>query len=118
MLAEGRLKSCFGDLFPKKLDQITQWLVEKWRSERLRRRISPVTVNRDVAELRAALGKAVQWGFLDEHPLTRMKPVKTHAEPIVRWLSDEEEVRLRTAIELREERLRSARVRATARRMS
>jgi hypothetical protein len=42
-LAEGRLKSCFGDLYPKKLDQITQWLVEKWRSERLRGGISLLT---------------------------------------------------------------------------
>src|SRR2546423_1023554 len=76
------------------------------------RGISPVTVNRDVAELRSALGKAVQWGFLDVHPLARMKPVKTHAGPIVRWLSDDEEMRLRAALEFREERLRSARVRA------
>src|SRR5256885_3227726 len=38
------------------------------------RGISPVTVNRDVAELRSTLGKAVQWGFLDVHPLARMKP--------------------------------------------
>jgi len=36
VLAEGRLKGCFGDLYPKKLDQITQWSVEKCRSERLR----------------------------------------------------------------------------------
>lgn len=111
-LAEGRLKSCFSDIYPKKLNQITQWVVEKWRSERLKQGISPVTVNRDVAELRAALGKAVQWSFLNEHPLTRMKPVKTHAEPIVRWLSEDEEARLRTAIDIREERFRSALVRA------
>ena len=58
-----------------------------------------MTVNRDVAELRSALGKAVQWGFLDVHPLARMKPVKTHAEPIVRWLSEDEEMRLRAALE-------------------
>ena len=62
-----------------------------------------MTVNRDVAELRSALGKAVQWGFLDVHPLARMKPVKTHAEPIVRWLSEDEEMRLRAALEFREE---------------
>ena len=36
VLAEGRLKGCFGDLYPKKLDQITQWSVEKCRSVRLR----------------------------------------------------------------------------------
>ena len=63
------------------------------------RGISPVTVNRNVAELRSALGKAVQWGFLDVHPLARMKPVKTHAGPIVRWLSEDEEMRLRAALE-------------------
>jgi Arm DNA-binding domain len=82
-LAEGRLKSCFGDLYPKKLDRITQWLVEKWRSERLRGGISPVTVNRDVAELRTALDKAVQWGFLVVHTVK----ATCHIEniPVLRW---------------------------------
>ena len=113
-LVEGRLKGCFGDLYPKKLNQVTQWQIEKWRSERMRKGISPVTVNRDVAELRALLSKAVQWGFLSEYPLAKMKPVKTNAEPVVRWLADDEERRLRTMLGAREDRLRSARARATS----
>ena len=62
---------------------------------RLKSGITPVTVNRDIAPLKTALSRAVDWEFLAENPLTRLKPSKTDRSRVVRYLSDEEEQRLR-----------------------
>lgn len=96
-----RLKACFGGLWDRELAQINAWLVEKWRTERLRAGTKPTTLNRDVTALKAALSKAVEWGHLKEHPLASIKPLKTDSAAKVRFLTDEEERRLRSALDSR-----------------
>lgn len=85
-----------------KLDSITPQMVEKWRTERVSKGNSPHTANRCFAYLRASLSKAVEWGFLEAHPLQRMKLIRTSSNVVVRFLSKEEEVRLRHALASRE----------------
>lgn len=85
-----------------RLDSITPQMVEKWRTERISKGNSPHTANRCFAYLRASLSKAVEWGFLETHPLQRMKLIRTTSNVVVRFLSEEEEVRLRQALEGRE----------------
>ncbi|RJQ54249.1 MAG: site-specific integrase [Actinobacteria bacterium] len=89
----------FGD---RKLEQITGWDVEKWRSARLKAGISKATLNRDVGVLKGALSRAVDWGLLAAHPLARVKPMKLDSKGPVRFLSDDEEARLRAALEAEE----------------
>jgi len=84
-------------------------MVEKWRLKLLASGKTPNTVNRIYTNLRASLSKAEEWGLIDEHPLRKMKPIKTAQKSIVRYLSTDEERRLRVALNKREERKRSER---------
>jgi len=90
----------------KKLVDITPQSVEKWRIGRVASGLSPYTANRSYATLRASLTKAEEWGFIAEHPLRKMKPIKTDSNLKIRFLSSMEETRLRKALDDREDRLR------------
>lgn len=110
-----RLKANFFPILGKvKLGDITPWNVEKWRSERLRAGTRAATVNRDLNPLKAALSRAVDWGLLEDNPLSRIKSMKTDGHSVIRFLSDEEEERLRDALRAREERIRLERDSANA----
>jgi len=84
-------------------------MVEKWRLKLLASGKTPNTVNRIYTNFRASLSKAEEWGLIDEHPLRKMKPIKTAQKSIVRYLSKDEEKRLRAALNTREERKRTER---------
>ena len=101
-----RLRTHFiDDLGDKKLHEITPWLIEKWRTKRKKAGRAASTINRDVAGLRAALGKAVEWKLLEGNPLKTVKQLKTDKNGVVRYLSKAEEKRLRDALTTRDRRL-------------
>ena len=104
-----RLEHNFKDVLDKPLADISLWAIEKWRMKRLKSGITPVTVNRDIAPLKTALSRAVDWEFVAENPLTRLKPSKTDRTRMVRYLSDEEEKRLRDALIRREHKMKKGR---------
>ena len=115
-----RIGSCFlgtgqapkSELADKKLGEITPWLVEKWRSARLKAGKKPATVNRDIGALKSALAKASEWGHLEEQPLKSVKPAKVDSKGVVRFLSTDEESRLRKALRARDQRIRDGRASA------
>jgi integrase len=109
-----RLRSNFPDLQNRKLGELNAWLVEKWRAARLKAGAKPTTVNRDLDDLRSALAKAVAWKLLEAHPLADVKRSRTDNNATVRFLDDDEEKRLRDALDAREERIRAERDRANA----
>ena len=84
-------------------------MVEKWRLKLLASGKTPNTVNRIYTNFRASLSKAEEWGLIDEHPLRKMKSIKTSQNSIVRYLSTDEEKRLRVAMDEREQSKRSER---------
>lgn len=94
----------------KTLNDITPQSVEKWRIGRVASGLSPHTANRSYATLRASLSKAEEWGFISEHPLRKMKLLKTDSNLKVRYLSIGEEQRLRVALDQREATMRANRV--------
>jgi integrase len=105
-----RLKACFLEEFgDKKLAELTPWVLEKWRASRMSAGISPATLNRELAALKACLAKAVEWGLIEAHPLTKLKLAKLDHGATPRFLSPEEENRLRAALDAREERIREER---------
>lgn len=95
----------FGNLEFKKINLLQ---VERWRSKRLNT-VSASTVNRDVAALKVVFSRALDWGFIEENPLAKLKQIKTVDEGIVRYLENDEETRLRKSLDDREEKLKHAR---------
>jgi integrase len=112
--AVARLKVNFPDFGRKKLADITPWLVEKWRAERLKAGAKPGTVNRDLDDLKSAISKAVAWGHLEQNPISTVKRSRIDVARAPRFLSDAEEQRFRAALADREERIRGERDNANA----
>lgn len=101
------------ELGGKQLTEITPWLIEKYKTRRLKEGKAPSTIQRDLAPLKTALNRAVEWGYLDANPIAKVKPPKPgddNAEP--RYLSTEEAARLRQALHDREQRQRDERASA------
>ncbi|MDH1282623.1 site-specific integrase [Pseudomonas chengduensis] len=99
----------FASLMNKKLSELSQQELESMRVTWLSSGLKDATANRKLAALRGALSKAVEWGVIKEHPMTKLKPMRLDTRGRVRYLSPEEESRLRSALELREERIRKER---------
>lgn len=112
--ASGATRRCLlvdcAPFLKKKLEDITPQSVEKWRIGRVASGLSPYTANRSYATLRASLTKAEEWGFISEHPLRKMKPIKTNSNLKIRFLSKSEERRLREALDNRGSKIRRDRV--------
>ena len=98
-----RLTTIFGPLLNDlRLDEITAFHVERWRSGRLKDGKAAATVNRDLNVLRGALSRAVEWNLLDAHPLAKVKASKTDRSGVVRYLDAAEEKRLTEALTARD----------------
>ncbi|MGH8501999.1 MAG: tyrosine-type recombinase/integrase [Gammaproteobacteria bacterium] len=105
-----RILYAFGaDFGEVRFDKITAWNLEKWRSARLKNDIARSTVNRDLAALQSAMTKAREWGLLTVNPVSAIKALTVDDSPKVRYLDKAEEMRLRDALDAREERLRAER---------
>lgn len=104
-----RLLRNFPDLQQKKLGDINPWLVEKWRTDRLKSGTKRSTVNRDLDDLKSSLAKAVEWGLLDRHPITSVKRVRIDTNQAPRYLKPDETARLLAALDRRDERLSAER---------
>ncbi len=113
-----RLKASFAEHLDKKLGDLSPWIIEKWRTARLKAGAKPATVNRDLDDLKSCLNKAVTWELLDANPIGGVKRSRIDAARAPRFLSAEEEARLRQALDDREERIRRERASANAWRMA
>ena len=105
-----RIWTCFRDFYNRPLvDRKWHADILAWRAKRLEEGRAQTTVNRDVASLRAVFSHAVRTGALPENPLRQLRQFKTDSQVNIRYLSEDEEQRLLTALDEREERLRSGR---------
>lgn len=103
------IEACFGELMDKPLTELCAFDMERFKARRLKAGRKPSTVNRDLSRIRGALSRAVDWGMLPEHPMRTVKPAKGADDSRVRYLSQDEERRLRTALQEREEQRRRSR---------
>jgi integrase len=122
-----RIRAAFRDLLDLKLSDFTTARIDRWRavrrschpsieasSKRKTREVCRSTVNRDVSALRAALARAVEWGTLSAMPLGKVKRSAEDENAVVRYLSDDEEARLRAALSGRDDSRRASRESANA----
>jgi site-specific recombinase XerD len=103
------LHHCFNKLYSKSLSEITPSILDQWRIKRSNDGVSNATLNRDIGTLKSLLTKATEWGFLKENPLKNLKLFKIDRAPKVRYLSLEEETRLRLALLERDHQLKQER---------
>jgi integrase len=106
------LKRTFAALADKLLTDIAPLDIERIKSRRLKAGRAPGTVNRELARLRGALSRAVEWGMLPAHPMKQVKQVKGDDNARVRYLTDDEDRRLRNALAEREAKRRTERANA------
>lgn len=109
--AAKRIKSAFAGQLDKPLADLNAWVIEKWRAERLKAGKAKGTVNRELATLKSALAMAVNAKMLPEHPLRSVK-LRAIDNARTRYLNDQEEARLRTALAERDRAAIEARARA------
>jgi integrase len=109
-----RLEAVFKDFLTVPIGDLNLARVERWRTARLTAGLKPATVNRDIAALRSVLSRAVEFGVLAAHPLEKLKAVRVDQQGVVRYLSVEEEKRLRAAMAARDEKRRAGRAQANA----
>ena len=108
-----RLRGVFGPEFGSRpLSDLNTWVVEKWRTGRLKAGRTVATVNRDVGALKAALNRGAAWKLIPPHGLADVKPLPEDKVGRLRYLSDDEEARLQSALEARDDRRREKRIRA------
>jgi len=104
-----RIEANFPNLLSERMGAISIAAIEQWRTRRLDSNIKPATINRDVACLKAALAKAVEWQAIDSHPLAKLKPLKDRRTGVVRYLTNDEEAALRGALAARDQRIKAGR---------
>lgn len=105
-----RLKARFeSDFGHERLSDITPLLIDKWRSKCVMNGIKPITVNRDIAILKAMLSKAEEWGMIPANPLDKFKSAQVDSIAKIRYLTKDEEVRLKTTLNKRDEKIKASR---------
>ena len=109
-----RIESCFKAWYTKSLNAITVEEIESWRTKRLTDGTKPATVLRDIGALSGLLSYAVKLKRIAENPAWEADKPKLDRNSKVRYLSAEEETRLREALTGRDEEARTARARTIA----
>lgn len=104
------ISRCYKQFYRYNLVEITPAIIERWRTKRLNSGVSNATINRDTVAMRSIITKATEWGFLEDNPLRKLKALKVDQNPKIRYLSQDEEQRLRLALIKRESELRQDRI--------
>lgn len=107
-----RLKASFKHLMKRDLNAITVRDIETWQARRQTTKGRRGAGNRDIAVLKAALTKAVQWGDLETNPLKGYRLVRADKTRAIRTMTDAEQARIEAAMDRRAEAIRAARDRA------
>ncbi len=104
------IRSAFGFLFERGIDQLTLIEIEKWRMERIQSGSKASTVNRLMTALQAMLNWGVKRNIIQANPFARLEHMQEHdSDAKVRYLSDDERSRLMTALDAREKKIRASR---------
>lgn len=103
------IRKSFDGMMADRLCDLDARRFERLRTGWIAAGLSPATANRNLVRLKGLLSRAVEWGFLDEHPLAKVRRLKVDQRSRVRFLSADEESRLRTALDDRQEQIRAER---------
>ena len=112
----GKLNRLFGTWFAEPLSTITVERIESWKIRRVNAGRVATTVMRDIFTLSSVLRRAVRVGKLKDNPVRWVDKPRIDRRPKIRYLDEQEESRLRVALNSRDAEMRAARESANARR--
>ncbi len=115
-----RIEANFPDLLDKPLTAITRWSLKVWAKDRKADGLSPSTIVRDLMALSAVFSFAKSAGLVATNPVRkpddeqrdRLMPKQGAAQQVPRYLSPDEEKRLRVALADRDQTMREERLSA------
>ena len=100
----------FEEFHNTKLDQITTWNLDKWRSKKIKGGMKKGTINRYISALKAAFNRAIEWDVIKiKNPVNGVKKYEEDPLPKTRFLEPGEEKRLRAALDARQVIIRKER---------
>lgn len=106
------LDNNFTNIMAQRIDAITTRDLEQIRTAWLQAGNAASTVNRKMGSISGVFSRAVEWEFISEHPLAKLKALKVDSKGQVRYLTSEESKRLREALDARQDEARAERERA------
>jgi integrase len=109
-----KLHRLYGTWFAEPLSAITIERIESWKVRRLNAGTTATTVLRDMFTLSSVLRRAIRLGKLMDNPIRRVEKPRIDRRPKVRFFSEDEESRLRAALNTRDTEMREARESANA----
>lgn len=112
-----RIAATFPDYLDKPLTDITRWSLRKWAKDRKDAGLSDFTIDRDLSALSTLFTFAKSAGLVTVNPLhkpddetrDRLRPKLDNNQQMPRYLSPDEEKRLRVALADRDQTMREER---------
>ncbi|WP_122569751.1 site-specific integrase [Pseudomonas viridiflava] len=103
------LANNFDLIMPQRVDAITGRDLEQIRTTWLQAGNKPSTVNRKMGSISGVFSRAVEWEYIDAHPMIKLNALKVDSKGKARYLADDESKRLREALDARQDDARAER---------
>ena len=103
------LSNNFDAIMPQRLDAISGRDLEQIRTGWMQAGNKSSTVNRKMGSISGVFSRAVEWEYINVHPLAKLKQLKVDSMGLVRYLDADETKRLREALDARQDEARAER---------
>lgn len=103
------LDNNFDTIMAQRIDAITGRDLDQIRTAWMQTGNKPSTVNRKMGSISGVFSRAVEWEYITAHPVAKLKQLKVDSIGVVRYLSDDEDKRLRAALDARQDEMRRER---------
>ncbi|MBR7215349.1 DUF4102 domain-containing protein [Pseudomonas sp. B2021] len=108
------LSNNYDPIMSQRLDAITGRDLEQIRTGWMQAGNKASTVNRKMGSISGVFSRAVEWEYIDTHPLAKLKQLKVDSKGVIRYLAADETKRLRDALDARQDEMRDERESANA----
>jgi integrase len=103
------LDNNFDSIMAQRIDVITGRDLDQIRTGWMQGGNKASTVNRKMGSISGVFSRAVEWEYVSVHPMAKVKQLKVDSMGLVRYLDDDENIRLRTAMDARQDEARDER---------
>lgn len=100
------LSNNFDPIMSQRLDAITERDLEQIRTAWMQAGNKASTVNRKMGSISGVFSRAVEWEYIDTHPLAKLKQLKVDSKGVIRYLAADETKRLRDTLDARQDEMR------------